>query len=322
MDMGDFLSQLPPIFPILMLAFVLLIVGSAAVLIFSSTGGRKKEKKPKSKVAPPPDVPAMKTVTPAPAAAPTTPVAADDWVLPELDQITTSAPVRSSGAYRLTLATGETVEVVEVMVLMRDISDGSLIAQIGGNAYTCPPQGADAEFMRRYAIAARDLSAAAVDAPRGTRSAPTTPPPLPPVADEPAAAVPPPAPNPPAAAKPASVPKPTAAPASPAKSSEVPGDLPKFTSPETTEAPRLGRRPPAAAPVPEINIAASIEAYLQYRLSIDEQFAGRSIHVLPAGADGVRIEVDGQSFQHIDDVTDADVQAFLRDTVSDWQSRQ
>jgi hypothetical protein len=101
----------------------------------------------------------------------------------------------------------------------------------------------------------------------------------------------------------------------------MPGDLPKYQSPESADPPRLGRRP-SAVPIPEINIAASIEAFLQYRLNADGRFAGRSIHVLPAGSDGVRIEVDGQSFDHIDDISDPIVQAFLRQTIAEWQSRQ
>lgn len=300
MDLGDFFAQLPPIFPILLIASVLLILGGLAVLVFSSSGRKKGQKRTGGEV-PLPDVPAPWTAAKLPAA----PSEADEWALPDLEQITPpGAPVRPAGAYRVTLASGESVEAVEVMVLMRDIADGSLIAQIGARAYACPPDGADADFTRRYAIAVRDLSAAAVDVPRSSRPAPS-PEPAPDAtpADGAAQAAP-------------------AAPATAASSSEIPGDLPRFTSPESTEAPRLGRRPASSGPIPEINIAASIEAYLQFRLGSEPRFDGRSIHVLPAGADGVRIEVDGQSFEHIDDVTDPAVQAFLRETITDWQNRQ
>lgn len=302
MDMGDFFAQLPPIFPILLIASVLLIGAGFAILIFS---GRSKDKPRKNKDVPLPDVPAMKTVAP-PAAPAATRTAADSWALPDIDQLTpAAAPQRPSGTFRLTLTSGESVEAAEVMVLLRNMTDGSLIAQIGDKSYTCPPNDADADFLRRYTIAVRDLPAASADAPRSPRPVPTTPPP---------AAVPS-APSP--AAKSAAI-----APAAAGSSTEIPGDLPKFTSPESTEAPRLGRRPTATAPIPEINVAASIESYLQFRLSTDERFAGRNIHLLPAGADGVRIEVDGQTFQHIDEVTDPSAQAFLRETVADWQSRQ
>ncbi|MBL8147142.1 MAG: hypothetical protein JNL34_12220 [Anaerolineae bacterium] len=298
MDMGEFFAQLPPIFPILLIASVLLIIAGLAILVFSGSG-KKKDKKRKGGDIELPAVPAMKPAKSSTAAS--SPVAAGQWALPDIEQISaSSAPPRPSGTYRLTLASGESVEAVEVMVLMRDVSDGTLIAQIGGNAYACPPAGADADFMRRYTIAVRDLSASAADGARPPR---------------PASAAPPPAASQPAARS-------AAAPAAAVTGSDIPGDLPKFTTPETTEAPRLGRRPASTAPIPEINVAASIEAYLQFRLLSEERFVDRSIHVLPAGADGVRIEVDGESFGHIDDVTDPAVQAFLRETIADWQSRQ
>ena len=91
--------------------------------------------------------------------------------------------------------------------------------------------------------------------------------------------------------------------------------------PETSAPPRLGRRP-SAAPIPEINIAESIEAFLQYRLASNSELASRSIHVLPAGEDGVRIEVDGLSYEGIDNVSDPAVQDFLRHTIQEWQQRQ
>jgi len=313
MDIGEFLAQLPPIFPILLIASVLLIVAGLAILVFSGSS-KKKDTKRKSGAVDLPEVPAMKSAAP-PARPATPPAASGQWALPDIEQIAPgAAPARPSGTYRLTLASGESVEAAEVLVLLRDMADGSLIAQIGGKAYTCPPAGADADFMRRYTIAVRDLSASAAEASRPPRPAPAAPPP---------AAVPspviPPAAAPPQPATKSAVAAPTAAATT---GSEIPGDLPKFTTPETTEAPRLGRRPTSTAPIPEINVAASIEAYLQFRLLSEERFADRSIHVLPAGADGVRIEVDGQSFEHIDDVTDPAVQAFLRETIADWQSRQ
>jgi hypothetical protein len=304
MDIGNFLAQLPPIFPILMLAFILLIVVSLVVLLAS--GGKKKDKRKANDVPEPVAPPAPKTTTPAPVAPPIAPL------------VPQAAPPRPTGAYRMALASGESVDAVEVMVLMRDIADGRLIAQIGDRAYPCPPENADAEFMRRYAIAVRDLSAVAVDVPRSPRPAP---PPAPPV----------PVPLPESTAPELESPLDDAPPldalimtadAPPAPvAGTMPGDLPKYGVPDTLEPPRLGRRP-SGAPIPEINIAASIEAFLQYRLSADGRFTTRSIHVLPAGADGLRIDVDGQSVDHIDDISDPVVQAFLRQTIEEWQSRQ
>lgn len=303
MDITGFFAQLPPIFPILMLTFVLLIVGSVVVLLFSGGGKKSKQKKAKSE-------PALEAV---PMAAPAAPKAA------ATPAIAPAAPPRSTGAHPLTLATGERVEAIEVMVLLRDIADGRLIAQIGERAFACPPENADAEFLRQFAIAARDLSAAAGDAPRPSRPAPATPIPAIPSVPMPAETEWPPLDDaPPLDALFVA----SDAPPPPAQAAgAMPGDLPKYVSPKSAEPPRLGRRPTAVS-IPEINIAASIEAFLQYRLSADGRFATRSIHVLPAGADGVRIEVDGQNFEHIDDISDPIVQAFLRQTIAEWQSRQ
>ncbi len=293
MDIGEFFQQLPPIFPILLLAFLLLAFGSAAVLLAS--GGGRKNRKPSGADAPAEPIAAARgPANPAP------------QPFPDLDLLAPAAAPRPTGAYRLTLASGETVEAVEVLLLLRDIADGSLIAQIGGKSYACPPENADPEFVRRYAIAVRDLSAAAVDVPRPARPAPAAAPASP--STDPAA------PAPPDVS--------TAAPRPPSPSAgALPGDLPKFSSSDASLPSRIGRRP-TGGPVPEINIAASIEAYLQYRLGADRRFGERSIHVLPAGADGVRIEVDNHIFDHIDDVTDPAVRAFLRQTVDEWQKRQ
>jgi hypothetical protein len=272
-------SAIANLVPILLLALLLLVVGGAVVLLVSR-GGRA-EKKTAAPVQPPlPDL---------------------DFLAPEQAP---SAP--DNGVFTVALADGATVPATEVMRLLRDVATGRLIAQMGGVAFVCPPESADAEFMRRYAAILRDLGAAPDETPQPVAAAPA------PIV-EPAPPAEPAPPRP--AAPPPAAPRPKATGAAP-----LPGDLPRFTSPESKESPRLGRKPTVTS-VPDINIGQSIEAYLQYRLA-DHDLAGRSIHVLPAGEDGVRIEVDGHSYDGIDQITDPAVQEFLRQAIDDWQHRQ
>ena len=102
----------------------------------------------------------------------------------------------------------------------------------------------------------------------------------------------------------------------------APGDLPKFKMPDGPPVkPKRGQRP-VAEPIPEINIAASIEAFLQHKLSMTPQYATRSIHVRPASHGGVAIEVDGKFYESVGEVEDAAVRAFLSATIEEWQARQ
>lgn len=222
------------------------------------------------------------------------------YASPPLPDLDTLAPDMDAHAPAVTLADGVTVPATGVMRLLRDSASGALIAEIDGLAYVCPPKAAHPEFMRRYQAVVRELLAGPDEAP----AAPVQSGPPPGLVETPPAR--PPAP-------------PAAAPLSAAE--PLPGDLPKFIMTESKEAPRLGRKPTVSS-VPEINIGESIEAYLQYRLGTHDALAQRSIHVLPAGADGVRIEVDGHSYDGIDMVSDPAVQDFLRQTITEWQQRQ
>jgi hypothetical protein len=271
--------------PILLLAVLLLVVGGAVVLLVSRDG--RAEKKKAVPIEPP---------------------------LPDLDFLAPAAPPSApvNGVFTVTLADGAAVPATEVMRLLRDVATGRLIAQMGGLAFVCPPETADAEFVRRYEAVLRDLSVTPVEVPQPVAAvaAPQAEPAPPqPVAAAPVPLAEPAPPSPPIAPRPGS-----------AAGAPLPGDLPRFTSPESKESPRLGRKPTVTS-VPDINIGQSIEAYLQYRLA-DHDLAGRSIHVLPAGADGVRIEVDGHSYDGIDLIPDPAVQNFLRQAIADWQYRQ
>jgi hypothetical protein len=101
-------------------------------------------------------------------------------------------------------------------------------------------------------------------------------------------------------------------------------------------APKLSKGAKAAPPPPKpeedesnppdtpqpVTLAGQIELHLQRRLTETGAFAGRSIHVKDAADGGVRIEVDGEAFESVGDVSDAEVKAFIAKVVADWQESQ
>ncbi|NDJ61993.1 MAG: hypothetical protein GYB67_12755 [Chloroflexi bacterium] len=257
----------------------------------------------------------------------------DDGELPDLDALlgdvpapteTTAdqaapqpAPQPAHGAFRVTLASGAEVEAVEVLRILRDVADGSLIIQIGDAVYRNPPALADAEFKRRFNSTIRTLFASISSAAgaESSESAPSTTP------DAPVDTPPQPSPSPVPAAPPAPPPPPLSQPAE-HKPAPLPGDLPKFSTDNYGTPPQKRGRKLVQEPVPEINIAAAIEAYLQHKLSQTPDYAGRSIHVRPASDGSLTIEVDGSFYESVGDVSDAAVRTFLAATIQEWQERQ
>jgi hypothetical protein len=304
MDSGvsDFFSQIPSI-------FILMFCGSGVLLLVVTGSIIRTRSKQRDAAVPV-------------AAAPSY---ADLNDLPDLDELATvsAAPppvkLRSNGTHALVLAGGELVEAVEVMTVLRDVAEGGLIIQIGDKAYRNPPPSADADFKRRLVTTVRDLRAAlqtgALEMP-----APSSPAPVAAVVEdtmdsEPALAVDPPIPAP--------VPPPPAPAARRASVYEpAPGDLPKFRMPDGPPVkPKRGKRP-TPEPIPEINIAGSIEAFLQHKLVRTPEYDHRSIHVIPAAHGGVQIEVDGTYFDSVGEVADVAVRQFLTTTIEEWQARQ
>lgn len=287
--LGDFFRQIPVGLLVTFCVSLLLLVGAIAYIVYA----RRKRSRALTPAS----------TSEAPAAEPTS---AD---LPDLDALINAPLVQTaeipalrrsvSGTYTVNLTGGTVIEAVEVLTILRDVTDGGLIVQIGDKAYRNPPADADAEFKRRYNLTVREL--AAVDA---------APPPAPPA------------------------PPPVEAPATPSPAVEtpavellgeddaVPGALPKFTLPELDLTQVKKRRKPASEPIPEINIAGAIESYLQHKLARTPEYAGRSIHVRSALGGGVTIEVDGKFYEAVSDVDDPAVRQFLSATIEEWQSRQ
>jgi hypothetical protein len=257
------------------------------------------------------------------------PASSDDSDMPDLAMLTDTrtldkkapAPppstpryVSEPGRYNVRLNDGRSVEAVQVMTILRDVVDGGLIVQMGDNAYV---QFEEGDAKQRFMKLMRELSAVVKP---GSKSDAET------AAVEAAAPVetaPPPSPAPAAPPKP----KPAAPAIPPApKGVSLPGDLPKYSLDDRPiEPPKggmFGRAPkPDKNAVPELNIAGSIETFLQHKLQFTPEYAGRSIHVHPAPGGGVAIEVDGEFYDAVSDVTDVEVREYLSTTIQEWQSR-
>jgi hypothetical protein len=112
----------------------------------------------------------------------------------------------------------------------------------------------------------------------------------------------------------------------PASDGRMPGDLPRYSLDEEVQVVKkkaglLGRTKTEFVPVPEFDLAGAIESYLQHKLKHLPDYQGRSIHVHPSPDGGVTIEVDGQYFDAVGDVTDDKVRALLSQTIQEWQTR-
>ena len=278
----------------------------------------------------------------------------DTGDLPDLDLLLAAAeatptptPVQTPpDDGRVQLHTGLSTRATEALRILRDETDGRLMVQIDGLAYRSLIDSPEAkkEFTRimkelSSIILEPDSAAtanAAAQAPRATTPkasaevsteaamespaaaaetpAAAIPAPAEPDADSPVPEAPP-AATPPAAAKPSSFPP----------GERLPGDLPSYRyddNPAIIKSRTLrGPKVEFEAP-PAVDIASAIETYLQFKLERTDDFRGRSIHIRPSLSGGVRIEVDGQYFEAVDDVSDAAVRDFLKQSIQEWQDRQ
>jgi len=111
----------------------------------------------------------------------------------------------------------------------------------------------------------------------------------------------------------------------PTSDGTMPGDLPSYKlddNPIKTEKKgRFGTKT-EAEPVPELDLAAAIETYLQYKLQHTPDYAGRQIHIHGTPSGAIRIQVDDTYYDFVDEVADPDVRAFLQSTIAEWQDRQ
>jgi hypothetical protein len=275
------------------------------------------------------------TVPPSPIIEPTQRI--DTGELPDLDMLLSSPlaeepPKRAAidGTYSVKLNTGETVEAREVLAILRDSSDGRLIVQMGDTAYRSLASAPEAKqsftkLVKELADVITKPDTAAPAQPK--EEEPVTQPAEPPQQEElePKAKEEPVAQLGELAQEPAPKPR-VSAPPPVNPSGAMPGDLPSFKL-EHNPMPQvkggiIGRQKFVPQAIPEINIPAAIEAYLQHKLQYTPEYGGRSIHVRSAPGGGVRIEVDGKFYDAVGDVAEEDVRTFLSETIQEWQERQ
>jgi hypothetical protein len=316
----DFLRQIPT-GPIVMLCVsgILMIVALVAIV-------RARAQKAKS----------SRTPSQTPAYIPAAPAAASE--LPDLDMLipasppsqppATSRPARK-GTYSVALNGGERAEAVEVMAILRDVVDGGLIVQLGDKSYRhlSNDDPAKANFMKIMRELAGIVKTEPLSAPKAEEVKSPNADPMP-VTSE-AFGEPPSLRDLIGDSQPAQVevkPKPTFVPPPPTSpAGEMPGDLPKYKWDDKPAAPKKGglfrRGKLDLEPVPELNIAGAIEAYLQHKLKYTPGYESRNIHVHPAPDGGVSIEVDGKFYEAVGDVDETDVREFLLATIQEWQQR-
>ncbi|MCA0455861.1 MAG: hypothetical protein LCI00_17930 [Chloroflexi bacterium] len=325
-DFSEFLSQ-PFISGILsLMCFVtLLLIATIAGIVYM----RRRKAQQNLVVVPPPsfvgesaystanmDMPDLNLLMHTPAAAPK-PAPVVRSAPPPPVPVSAPAPQRPArkGTFAVTPRDASATEAVEVLSLLRDVVDGSLIVQMGDKAYQ--NVNSDPEFKDKFNRLMRELgqlmtkpaveiteqqmeTAASdvetVDLPSASEAVEVS---------EPSFVAP----------------KKSAAPP-PTYDGRMPGDLPSFKLDDNPMRKlKRGQKPSEVSPVPELNIAGAIEAYLQYKLTHSSMYGGRSIHIYPAPGGGVSIEVDGQYFDAVSDVTDSSVREFLSETIAEWQER-
>jgi hypothetical protein len=191
-------------------------------------------------------------------------------------------------------------DAVEVMRVWRDLSDGSLIIQVGDQRYRHYNEIKNPDLARRFATLIRELWTM-VNGGTAARAAE--------------------APSPAASnqmvglnAKAANIVNGSSAPeAQPQKPGRLQQAVRQALGTQSTTAPQVPR--PAG-------IAGAVEEYLQFKLSNTPEFATRSIHIRSGDDHGIKIEVDGRFFDSIGDVFDPDVREFLFSMMREWEARQ
>lgn len=178
-------------------------------------------------------------------------------------------------------------DAVEVLRVYRDMNDGTLIFQVGKERFRSLNEVSSPDVMRRIQAIARDLwvivsggSGSMNVIPPGNNSSAN--PGLRPI-------------SPPAAPMPQSTPRQTGT------MGRIVGNS-KRSEPETP-----------------LGIAAQIENFLQNRLA-GSPLDSRRIHIHPSIDGGVKIEVDGNYYDGVDEVPDPTIRKFLENVMESWSS--
>ncbi|GIK65991.1 MAG: hypothetical protein BroJett018_37850 [Chloroflexota bacterium] len=208
-------------------------------------------------------------------------------------------PRRSTSTIYIAGSNEIPADAVEVMRVWRDVSDGSLIIQMNGKVFQTVGEMQDRGLAKRFISLVRDLAQ---------------------MARVGAQAVGLPVPNFDSSASVVSEQGAWAAP-------KTPINVPASTSPRTgqdysTMEPPLIVTGLDQAPPANNTIAGQIEELLQYRLMQNSMFQHRSIHVRANPDNTIRIEADGRTYQHVDEVVDVDVREFIQSVIREWEARQ
>jgi len=263
----------------------------------------------------------------------------DTGMLPDLDSLLTPGQKASQkspdGKLEVTLNTGDKRKAKEVFVVLRDETDGRLMIQIDETAYRSLKGTGDAR--KTFTTVMKELSTYILkeDMAQGTVTKETkstdsvkletllTEKSEPVIEDKPITES-----KVTSASKPVSgsknVPK-SNTPPPPLADGTLPGDLPSYKfddNPANIEKKRGRVTKVEFTPPPEVDIVGAIEAYLQYKINHTPEYQGKNIHVHPSPSGGVSIQVDNEYFDSVDEVSNQDVRAFLRETIDEWQDRQ
>lgn len=224
-------------------------------------------------------------------------------------------PGSKPGPNLVELNTGEVIEAQEVITVLRDPRDGRLVVKIDGVAYRSLVASPDVKkkFVKIMKQLSEVVTQPDASAPAQQDQQPDIPEPAPEIQPESARPEPPAAPATPAAASPISGPPPLRS------DGTMPGDLPSFKLDDNKPPEGKDEKP---APIPELDLAGAIEAYLQHKLDHTPHYADREIHVKPALHGGVLIQVDNEFYDSVDEVAETEIRDFLRVTIQEWQDRQ
>jgi len=218
-------------------------------------------------------------------------------------------PIQKGTKYPVKLNTGTVIQSEEIVSVLRDPRDGHLVVYIDDVGYRSLVDSPDVKS--RFVQIMKELSNVVTQPDDSDFPESETPP----VEEAESVQVSPPQPiiN-------------SAPPPPINQEGDMPGDLPSFklddAEPEQVKKGRFGRVKMEYKPVPELDIASAIEAYLQHKLQHSPDYNGRNIHVHSSPTGGVLIQVDNQHYEAVSDVEDPQIRAFLSATIQEWQDRQ
>jgi hypothetical protein len=222
-----------------------------------------------------------------------------DWITAVTPETTSSiSTINSDREIDMEQENVELGDAVEVMRVWRDLSDGSLIVQMGNQRYRTLAEIQNQDLARRFVAVVRELWAIINTSPaRITGSQPAAP-------DTSSLTA--------GTSKRPRLGLLNAEPEQP--QTGKPGVLKQMARSALGQSSTPKSEEPAG-------IANAVEDYLQFKLSSTPQFAERSIHIRTSHDHGVRIEVDGHYYDAIGDVIDPDVREFLFAMMREWEAR-